>query len=234
MICHHYKCVFVHVPKCAGQSIEHVFLKLLDLGWDARAPLLLMSNSAPKLGPPRLAHLRASEYVQNKFMTQDQFDGYFKFGFVRNPWDRMVSFYRYFGCDREVDFRAFVLKEFHKDQWQGQQWFLRPQVDFLYDETGELLVDFVGRFENLQGDFNRVCERIGLPHTQLAHINKSNRRDVHRGAEFVNLLFKLKHIISPINLESFKSYRDYYDEEVRNEVTRIYKRDVDMLGYKFD
>jgi len=58
MICAQYRCLFVHVPKTAGMSIDQVFLELVGLTWKTRAPLLLGGNDDPKLGPPRLEHLK--------------------------------------------------------------------------------------------------------------------------------------------------------------------------------
>ena len=103
MICHHYKCVFVHIPKNAGQSIEHVFLNLLNLTWETRAPLLLRCNDRLELGPPRLAHLKADEYVRYNYLTQEMFNDYFKFSFVRNPWSRIISIYKYLGFNKKCD-----------------------------------------------------------------------------------------------------------------------------------
>jgi hypothetical protein len=77
------KSIFVHIPKNAGQSIEHVL-----------APLLLTYNNNPELGPPRLAHLKAREYVSCKYLTREQFDDYFKFAFVRDPgteWSQPIN-----------------------------------------------------------------------------------------------------------------------------------------------
>ncbi|WP_422127914.1 sulfotransferase family 2 domain-containing protein [Vibrio hannami] len=101
MISHHHKCIFVHIPKNAGQSVEHVFLNLLGLNWETRAPLLLRYNDKPELGPPRLAHLKANEYVRYNYLTQEMFDDYFKFAFVRNPWSRTVSMYKYLGYSKK-------------------------------------------------------------------------------------------------------------------------------------
>ena len=58
MISHPHRTVFVHIPKCGGQSIETAFLADLGLGWKSRAPLLMGANDRPELGPPRLSHLR--------------------------------------------------------------------------------------------------------------------------------------------------------------------------------
>lgn len=64
MICHYYKCIFVHLPKNAEQSMEHVFPDKIGLIWANRAPLLIMQNDNPEVGSPRLTHLKAVEYVK--------------------------------------------------------------------------------------------------------------------------------------------------------------------------
>ena len=95
MICHDFRTIFVHVPKTAGQSVEMVFLNKLNLTWEQRAPLLLRPNSDPAKGPPRLAHLYASEYVSCGHISDEDFARYFKFSVVRNPWARAVSVYKF-------------------------------------------------------------------------------------------------------------------------------------------
>ena len=64
MITHQFKCVFVHIPKTAGQSVEHFFLNLHQLTWQEKERLLLVKNTDPNKGPERLAHMTAAEYVQ--------------------------------------------------------------------------------------------------------------------------------------------------------------------------
>ena len=79
-------------------------------------------------------------------------------------------------------------------------------TSMIVDEDGASIVDFVGRFENLQADFAAVCDRIGLHRTGLPHENRSDGR---------------------------KAYRDYYSEETRDIVARYFKRDIERFGYEF-
>ena len=95
-----------------GPEHRDVLPGRIGLEWETRAPLLLRLNDVPALGPPRLAHLKAHEYVEKKWMTPAQFDEYFKFAFVRNPWDRIASFYRFLGFDRRCSFSRFVIEAF--------------------------------------------------------------------------------------------------------------------------
>lgn len=81
MICHPYRCVFVHVPKTAGMSIEHVFLGLQGLTWEKRSALLLRHNDDPAKGPPRLSHLKASEYVSREFVARFYREDIHAFGY---------------------------------------------------------------------------------------------------------------------------------------------------------
>ena len=239
MICHHYKCIFIHIPKNAGQSIEHVFLKFLDLDWETRAPLLLRYNDKPELGPPRLAHLKAREYVLCKYLTQEQFDDYFKFAFVRNPWDRMVSIYKYFGWDRYVGFKTFVVKKMAK-VWRDNYWFVGPQSDFVCDDNGNMIVDFVGKFETLDADFNQVSRHLRLPSTELPYINKSVKQNVKLSfnpkdvLKYARWLYRNGTIPRIKVAPGFKNYQDYYDDECREVVADLYKKDIQLFGYQFN
>jgi hypothetical protein len=217
LISHHDKCVFVHVPKCAGQSVELFFLDRIGLDWERRAPLLLRPNDVPGLGPPRLAHLKAHEYVQKRWMTPAQFDEYFKFTFVRNPWDRVASFYRFLGYDRLSSFPGFVRKHLPR-QMEKKSWFLCPQADYLYDEDNKLLVDFVGRFETLAQDFQAACTHMGIPDPRLPHVNQSLKSRP-------GLKGWLRRPPLP--------YRDMYDERSKVLVGKMYERDVEAFRYPF-
>ena len=79
------------------------------------------------------------------------------------------------------------------------------QLDYITDRNGKICVDFIGRYENLQEDFNKVLKDIGLPAMQLKHLNKFDR----------------------------ENYRSYYTEEDIEKVKKLYKRDIEYFGYKF-
>lgn len=232
MICHEHGCVFIHIPKNAGQSIETVFLRLVNLTWAARAPLLLRANADPEAGPPRLAHLKAHEYVKCGHLVQEQFSRYFKFAFVRNPWDRMVSIYKYFGLRKGVSFKEFLMGEFQCDIWKNRHWFVGPQIGFICGPGGGLMVDFLGRFEKLHADFQMVCKRLGLPPLKLPHVNKS--KGLKFGTALKRELQKRIGLFGGLQQpRSYRSYEDYYDEESKDFVAQLYASDIERFSYRF-
>jgi sulfotransferase famil protein len=233
VICSKYRCVFVHVPKTAGISVEHVFLGLRGLTWETRAPLLLRHNDDPTKGPPRLAHLKATEYVRCGYLTQQEFASYFKFSFVRNPWDRIVSEYKYRGHPVRMDFKTYLFKHLPAPGFTDTYCHIIPQHDFLFDEQGTLLVDFVGRYESLQADFDTVCARLGIPAASLPHVNRSlegqprirTLHDVKKGLRRWLWNLERKH--------TFPYYTQYYDDESRAFVAQLFRKDIDAFNYSF-
>ena len=204
MISAKHQSIFVHIPKTGGQSIESVFLKLNGLDWGTRAPLLLRRKEPQEDGPERLAHLTAREYVMLGYIDGESFDRFFKFAFVRNPWDRLASEYRY--LKEKIPFAAFVERMLAED-YPDPSRHIKAQVDFLTDEHGKIIVDFVGRFEALAVDFGEVARRLELGRVKLPHRNSSS-------------LFR-------------RSYRNYYDERLREQVRQFYAADIERFNYSF-
>jgi len=232
MICHEYRCLFVHIPKTAGMSVEQVFLDLMGLTWKTRASLLLGRNEDPRLGQPKLEHLKAGEYVAGGHLTAEQFESYFKFSFVRDPWDRIVSEYKYRGYPVKVDFKTYLFKHLPAPGWTDSYCHIIPQYDFLHDEAGKLLVDFVGRYETLQADFETVCARLGVPPTRLPWVNRSLEKA--RPTSLRELRKQLRRALwSRERKHTFGHYTEYYDDESREFVTRLYQKDVEAFGYTF-
>jgi len=229
MLCHAQKCIFVHIPKTAGQSIERAFLELAGTTWEQRAPFLLRYNGDPNLGPPRLAHLTADDYIRFGHVTEDEYRSYYKFAFVRDPWARAISLYKQLKYESKCDFKSFIGTHL-KQLFDEMYWFVRPQADFIYSSNDELLVDFVGRFERLQTDFDQVCQRLNISPRVLPSSNKSQHRiNVKLTARW------LVHMAQVNRLSAFKtfvSYAQYYDAETEQAVREIYNRDVRLLGYE--
>lgn len=172
---HDYKTIFVHIIKTGGVSI---------------ATALEMKH--------KYYHGSATEI--RKKVGEDIWNDYFKFTFVRNPFEKIVSQYHY---NRQVfGLRDYTFKEYVKVFNSGGKISTYPQLNTSY--INEKL-DFIGRFENLQQDFDIVCDKISIPRQQLPHINKC------------------KH----------KHYTEYYDDETRAIVAEKYAQDIERFGYKF-
>ncbi len=224
MISHHHKAIFVHIPKCAGQSVETVFLNEVALTWETRAPLLLRPNDQKLLGPPRLAHLMAAEYVRCQYVPQSMFDAYFRFAVVRNPWARAVSLYRH--LDLNISFGAFVFEwlpeQFANRAWEGHYWFVRPQSDFIMDKGGQL-VDVLLRFERLQEEFAEVAAHLGL-RSSLPHVNRTGSRPARKRP--------WREVLHRNRRESHPQWSDYYDAETVSGIERLYTADVAAFNYQ--
>jgi hypothetical protein len=176
VISHEHKVIFVHVPKTGGQSVEQMFLDELGLNWEDRAPLLLRPNADPTIGPQRLAHLYADEYVRLGHISQENFDSYFKFAVVRNPYDRLVSeyLYRYQNKPfwRTPSPSRFLKQRFDTD-FSDRARHLVPQVRYVTDGQGNMLVDHIIKFENMGAQFEELSERIFGTRRALPHRNKT-------------------------------------------------------------
>ena len=159
------KFIFIHIPKCGGTSIERFILSHHGISndWTIQYPLeaLPMKVKADfNIGFDQQQHASLSDFPLEK---QEE---YFSFAFVRNPWDRLLSSYLYFkrsGYDIST-FRDFFKSDDCAIHCQPQSYFINKNIDF------------IGRFENLQEDFNLVCEKLGIEPKQLPHENKSVRK----------------------------------------------------------
>jgi hypothetical protein len=147
-------------------------------------------------------------------LPADVFDGFHKFAFVRNPWDHLVSLYHFMLSDPEIPrhaevralpgFDAFVRWAIN-DPAPFPKGITKHQTDMLTDRDGTLLADFVGYYESLREDFDRVCRHLGIE-APLPHLNRSQHRD----------------------------YRTYYDDHTRALVEEHFGSDIDLFGYTFD
>lgn len=138
----------------------------------------------------------------------------FTFAFVRNPWDRVVSQYAYRHRTGEaagetptdVSFGSWVRRVYGgKDpESRPDDVLFLPQSDWVTDERGGLMIDFVGRFERFEEDFQHVCNQIGVT-ASLPHKNKSSR----------------------------DPYPEYYTQETADIVANYFAEDIRRFDYSF-
>ena len=173
MISHKYKTIFIHINRTGGSSIETVFNKEL-------------SN-----------HERPNKII--KKIGLKKWNSYFKFTFVRNPWDRIVSIYHHRKQNRKIINQKFQKWIYSIDEFPtiNQIWWIK--------HDGKIDMDFIGKFENLEIDFKKVCRKIkakfNLPHTNAS-----------------------KHI----------HYSSYYDLDSKKFVAKVCEEEIELFKYKFD
>ena len=160
---------------------------------------------------------------------KEKFKEYFKFAFVRNPWDRFISlwvkfkeevklqeqFNSLFELHIDTDFkepqevlRYLVLA--HRKDLLLPRWF-KPQYEYVHDTNLHILTNYIGQYEKLQFCFDFLCDRIDVPRKTLPWSDEKQRRH---------------------NKEK-KHYREYYDDMMINAVAEIYHNDIRTWQYEF-
>ncbi|MDC7999127.1 sulfotransferase family 2 domain-containing protein [Gilvibacter sediminis] len=231
MLIPEHKGLFIHIPKTAGQSVEDYFLNTMGRDRTEDNSKYLLGINTNQEGPRRLAHLTAKEHVALGHIDSQDFESYFKFSFVRNPWERLVSLYRFRGFSSVCSFAVFV-DRYLEYYLAHENWFFKPQVDFIYDENDHLLCDFVGRMENLQQDFDTILARLSLPQGMLPHHNKSKEKWL----SVKTFKLYLKHpslLYQGQRPPRVRDYRDHYSAKTLAQVHRLYERDIRLLNYQF-
>ena len=229
MISHKHHTVYVHIPKVAGQSIETLFLNDLGLSWDKRSELLLRKKKGNEKGPKRLAHLTAEEYVELGYIDRKTYQEYFTFSFVRNPYDRAISLYKYLGYSSVIPFTIFIEKVLSK-KIKVKDFFFLSQYDYLYSKDGDLLVDYVGRLETIKTDISEVIKESGIKKTELPYVNKS-KIGVKRGlSKLVKSPAFIKYALKK-NSRVIKSQKDLTPFE-KESIYSLYKEDFQSFNYE--
>ena len=186
--------LFIHIPKCAGVSIENFF------GWKG------------------LRHETLQPYANENPI--ELLESCFKFVFVRNPWDRMVSWYfkhsgELYEPKTKEGFLSWVKqgmpnhwKVVDKTDWRERNWDgsndALSSLDFLENDKN-IEIDFIGKVETIDEDMKTICEKLNINYNKLSHTNKSNRNH----------------------------YREYYDEDAKKIVEERLERDLLFFPYEF-
>lgn len=188
---HYHHCIFFHVPRTGGIAIANALFQ----------------------------HPGAGHFTVNRAKREFgyRYDQFFKFSFVRHPYSKLSSSFYYLknGGYHEndaqwsadhlaeiLDFRTFIMEWLSEEKFE-ERYHFRPQVFFLEDEEGRLAPNFIGRFENLEKDYQYVQKRIGLG----------------------GLLIKKNQSESP------KNPMAHYDLEMKKKIQKIYRADFLRFGY---
>ena len=216
LISENHNFIFIHIYKNAGTSIKTALRPFATSLFRERVSSAI--TRYPVLGnlesllmrfdrfnpAPFPSHVHGRQLVSE--LGEKNYGSYFSFAFVRNPWDWQVSLYTYM-LKNTTHYQNKLVKDLGSFEeyirWRCAEQ-VRYQKDFIYSDKGELLVDFVGRFETLSKDFQKICSRIGISTT-----------------------------LPRVNVSSTASYKDYYTAETVELVNKIFKPDIDTFGYKF-
>ena len=202
-----HKFIFTAIPKTGTHSVRRALREHLAEG-DHEQVGLFVQKRLPFAVLAALGHGHISLMQVRPFLGEEEFAACLKFSFVRNPFDRFVSYCAFVTREdgeflrrpREV-MRHFLFKERPLDHLLFQ-----PQHTFVTDGEGRLLVDMVGRVEEMQLCYDAICDRIGVPRS----------------------------ILDKINSTEHGKFREYYDAELVEGVADIYGRDLELFGYSFD
>jgi hypothetical protein len=202
MISHKHKFIFLFQHKCASSTLRSALEKIDDF------------NLSFHWG------VKSKEYKNDELK---KYSDYFVFANIRNPFERAVSAWIYlqksFPFERQFTKGLSLKKTFTNLPQANDKLYTeldgrsnhdyrhitQEQVDTLLNKEGKFITDMLIRFENLQEDFNTVCDKIGIPQQQLPHENKT------------------KH----------KHYTEYYDDETKQIVAEKYAKDIEYFGYEF-
>jgi len=204
--------IFIHVAKAAGTSIW----KNLGMTKDDRGIFTILQLK--------------------DMIDTDKFNSYKKFTVVRNPWDRIVSLYeyrkkegheKYIYGNNDYTFKEWLMNpnvkgleneqilftpDFYKNHFEklGMDWYRihkhwLPQLNMISSKDDEILVDIILEFENLENDWNELSMFIGK---KLKPLEKHN-------------------------ITKKKNYRDYYDEETKDYISKLYVKDIEAFNYEY-
>ena len=193
-----HKTIFIHIPKCAGQSVEETFLNDIGLDWYKHRHLLgcfkkpsTWSNNFPD----RLAHLTAYEYFDLDFINKETFCQFYKFSIVRDPFDRVVSAWK--DLTKSIDYNKkninFFILNILPNYISEKNYFFRSQKYFLCDpDTDKILVDNIIKFNELKSGWEKVKKATGIK-LNLTYRNKSKDIKINvseNSKQFVKELYK--------------------------------------------
>jgi hypothetical protein len=204
---------FVDIPRTSSTGIKNELVKMYGVTY-----------SKGKLGENRYyhklryifpPHLPAQQ--MRKILGEELWARIFTFTIIRNPWDRMVSLFHYMkregSLPKKITFRDYVLqfntpRYMLKNQSHGYHAYYYGLSEYIVDSDDNVIVDYIGRYENRMEDIRIITDKIGCQDLGNLHLEKIGR--------------------------SHKHYSQYYDDETKDVISRVFKRDIERFEYSFE
>lgn len=223
MISNKYKCIFIHIPKTAGSSVEKKLGFFDEPSWGSQdhrpirdiqplgLPLMLKILVAPLTAPEKYTLIKSFLRFgrqENPRLSEELFTSYLKFSVVRNPWARIYSWYKNVMRDPRhgippCSFRIFL-------EEHGDNWALRPQTYWLTGYDNQVVMDSIVKFEEIETGIAKVLKSLGFEDTSLPHL-----LDSAGGAA------------------GGQTYHEVYDSYTKEIVSERYKREIELFDYRF-
>lgn len=216
----------IHIPRTAGESIKSCVKNNIESYQNLYRPGLSKYSAYAKfpfnsnMDYTYMGHTRISDLLKAKVITKEWCDSCFKFVFVRNTWDRLVSCYNFRLNHKKFekhnllknniysfeDFVKFIISE---KGLKLKHWSLDNYNQLYYLQWG---VNFIGRFERLQEDWKKLCNLIGIKYIALKKKNNTPQQ---------------------FETNSPKNYREYYSDYLCDLVANYWKIEIERFEFIF-
>ena len=202
------KFIFIHIYKTAGASMREALIHYAAPKYQRMfTKIIKFFNFSSFIldHQPLPAHAKAQTIID--FMGEEKFNNYFSFAFIRNPWDWQVSLYSYMRRKASHPQHNIVknLESFEDYiHWRCEE-DVHFQKDFIYSMDGKLLVNFIGRFEFIDRDFNEICKKIGI-----------------------------SAVLPKINVSNTTPYQEFYNVETKQMIQKTFEPDISLFKYTFE
>jgi len=215
IISHKKKFIFIHIYKTGGTSVTSLFapyarfIEKISTHYYLTKNIISVINKLGRLQDEgnkwiNGVHKHAKAVELQEYIGRDLYSEYFKFAFVRNPYDLQVSLYHYIKDNKghrdhqianKLSFEDFVLREIKNKA--------PLQSDFLIN-NGSVIIDFIGKTENLDDDLKKIANILDVDYESIGKLNQSKR---------------------------LKNYRLYYSDKLKKQVYKYYQKDFELLRY---
>ena len=206
IISHEYKFIYIHIGRTGGTSFEDAYCRHFKL--DSRSA----THWPEVFGNRDIKHVWAEELKRK--IDNHTWQKYFKFAFVRNPYDWLVSAWHHQKEHQDHGYRWLIeswichntFREFLQALLNNESHLITPYSAMITDGQGNILIDFVGRYENFMKDLSLVHQKVGLPKLPMGR-NASSKH---------------------------KQFTSYYTDEAADFVYNHYEMEFKMFGYEKD